>query len=103
MSDERLILVFNRPPEEWGFIRAKAGDSWWLKVEGRDRAMALAEELALRGIHGVIKKLGGKLGSPARIKPWRTNPHAEARHGGFGGKLNAEPIKGTWRRRRRPS
>jgi hypothetical protein len=55
-GDHRLVIAFAEPPASWGFHRAKSGKCWFRKIQGRQWAVKLGQELAALGIHGVIKK-----------------------------------------------
>ena len=56
-QDWRLVIAFAEPPATWHFDRAKSGKCWTRKIQGRQWAVKLGQELAALSIHGTIKKI----------------------------------------------
>jgi len=56
MQNWYAVIAFKEPPATFGFYRAKSGKSWVRKIQGKEWAISLGNQLAALDIHGVIKK-----------------------------------------------
>ena len=72
-----------------GFARSAAGTSWYRTLATRDQAIACKRGLVAAGIRYTCKKIARPRRQFGKRPP----------KGGFGGRLNAAPIKGSWRRK----
>jgi hypothetical protein len=98
MSQVWLMLAF--PGDDVGqyalraFAPSKNGKSWFRVLPTRGAAIACKRELVEAGIRFVCKKVDKRTPRFAR------HPSPD-RQDGFGGRLNATPIRGSWRVKKR--
>lgn len=88
MARLRLIPSQKKPTTFWREYPAPA------KVQ----VQAACDLLVSAGLHGIARLSQGR--RPSLKPPYRPRPAASNREG-FGGKLNARPVAGSWRRRMR--
>lgn len=71
----------------------KTATTFWRTCKTREEVLAAIEILKAAGLHGVAKRH-----SEQPTKPLPSKPPQPSREG-FGGGLNAKPIKSNWRRK----
>lgn len=95
------LIVWNCGPQHSGLIarlkliRARGNQTtYWREYRGREQVAAAIELLRAAGLHGVAKRAAPQQ-KPRQIR----KPVLVANREGFGGRLNARQISGSWRRK----
>jgi hypothetical protein len=111
MTESPIWLMLAFPGDDTGryalraFAPSKSGKCWYRRLKTREAAIACKRELVEAGIPYVCKKVDAASQQDRAPSKPRSNVvrfPATSREG-FGGKLNAKPIDGSWRRKKRRS
>ena len=97
--DWRVVIAYSEPPASFHFTPAKSGKAWFRMIEGEQWARELARQLVALDIHGVIKRCEPP--KPSSRPSGGRKLRAKTTREGFGGALNALPIRGYWRMRKK--
>jgi hypothetical protein len=103
------LIAWNVPPVSGGLMahlkmRAskKKPSTFWREYPGNQRAQVEAAIRLLKqaNIHGIAKLVETPKRVPVRTSKQQRQPAARCSREGFGGRLNASPVRSSWRMRR---